>query len=234
MPALTRLVVTFVLVVLPSAAFAASVPMLDIDINSLTIRSFDGFGGTGNEVPFDGITHTGSLVLGTDEGANPTHLAALSIDLVAQTAPTLSSISGFIDLNNGMIDGGNVTVAVDGTSTATDTYTFDLVGGSGQMHDFRPFNFGFFLSADTEEGRFSGPTFGVVDVALWDKFEPLDGTFVQFKFEPDAAGLDMDADVDLRVLAVVPVPSSLWTGLSLLACLGSFRLYRRMRRHALP
>ncbi len=218
------------LVLLISASATASTVTLQMDINSLTLQAYDQADCNGNAVAFSGINHTGSLGLGTDTiGNDPTQLVSVMIDGVQQLLTpilTENGVSGYINLLNGQILGGHISINVNGDN-AINTYEFDIVPQSGSIIDFSMFNYGYVAAGNTINGDFSDTTFGDIDVAPWANNEPLLGSLYQFSYDPDASGFDQNVDLDLSVVAIVPLPTSCLMGACSLIVIGLTRITRR-------
>ncbi len=201
------------------AATSSASPILQIDLNSLTVDA----GG-----PFGGLTHTGTLSIGDD---GTTSFASILIDGTVQPAnPEIASMKGSIDLANGQVTGGSLAIAfMDGSMYTT------MLAGTGDVDEAaNPGGAGpgpFTIDALTEQGSFSGLVngneFGGVDVTDWLTGEPLFGSLLTFKFGPDASGFDGNADMDVFVGTVVPMPPAAMAGMA--GLLGAASLRRRLR-----
>lgn len=126
---------------------------------------------------------------------------------------TLANFTGVINLNNGMVTGGNISVAAGG-----DTYTAQITPNVGSVSPY--VGGGFKIEGLTFDGMFSSSTFAGVDVAPWFNAQTIGGllgSFLQFNFRPDNGGFAY-SDIDLFVNAeVVPLPPAGWAGLATLA-----------------
>lgn len=181
---------------------AQAVQVLQLDVNSITAQAQDAGGAN---VAFGGTTHTGSLEMGVDGNAELNDILLNGTSIGPAAGWSLSDYDGTIDLNNGMVTGGSFTVEVsDGVST--DTYMADIVSGSGMVTTGAT---GFAIDGLTFNGFFSGSTFAGVDVSDWFTEQPLQGSFLEFAFNPDAAGLDNDANVDIFVPVPLPTPAAM-------------------------
>lgn len=223
-------------------ASAGSVAMatneLQIDVNSLTTQvmgapsasapdmyNADGDLGATAGLPRGGgfgTTFTGSIAMSDDATSV---LAGILIDGVnANAMGSLSDFSGQIDFNNGSVTGGFLQVDVLETDGITvNTYSAQIIGGMGQITTQA--GQGFKIDGLTFMGAFSSSTFAGVDVSLWDEAEPLTGSFLQFKFDPDANGTDVDSDIDIFVVVPLPTAPAL-AGVSLIGLLGASRRRR--------
>lgn len=184
-----------------AAGLAAN--LLTIDVNGLSVQSRNA---SGANVAFGGLTHTGSLALVNDPNSV---LAGVGVN--GFNAPITSGLSltltGVINLVNGMVTGGGFTITMsDGSS-----YTASIASGIGQVQiqagqgfqvDGLTFN-GFFGDNGNPGfvNRFAG-----VDITPWALGEPLAGSFLNFAFAPNANGVDMDADLDVYVETLIPAP----------------------------
>jgi opacity protein-like surface antigen len=187
---------------LAAACAADASSLLRFDANSLTASAGAGFG----------TTYSGSVLLASDGNSV---FEDMRIDGTAQTVGPQWSLAGFsgeLTFLNGGITGGSFEVSVtDGLTT--DTYTADLVAGSGGI--------------GTQAGQgylVSGLTFAGVDVSQWNDAEPLSGSFLHFAFDPNAQGVDSDADYEIYIeAAVVPLPATAGLGAAGLPGLAGLR-----------
>jgi hypothetical protein len=186
-----------------SHARAASITSLHMDINSVTISAFDSTGTT--PVAFTGDAFTGQLQFGT----NPDSTLATDIDGNPADGFTgeITGFTGDLQLTAGALTGGTVTVSVaDGA--ATDSYTYNVVGGSGAVSrspSAPVFNqLGYELAGDTNGGTFANSDFGGINVQTWVNDEPLSGDFFQFHYRPNGQGTDQGGDVELYVNGLSP------------------------------
>jgi len=211
------------------AASAHAASVLSLDLNSLAVQSRDS---AGNAAAFDGLTHTGRLSL--SKGANG-FVSSVELDGVSQLTSfgsVMDSITGEIFLNNGVVTGGSLTVAVTGSGD-TDTYTFSLAPDA-QSKVVRVGS-GFLISSLTSGGAFDDSNFGGVDVSAFGG-NALEGIFVQFLYQPNDTGRDRNADVELTINpaggpgpgpGVIPIPAAAWLGMAMMGGLGVQRYLRR-------
>ena len=188
--------------------------VLQFDINSITASTgVSGFG----------TNFTGTITLSKDADSM---LTDLLIDGSAQNiaAGQLSAFAGTITLNNGVVSGGGFSI----TDTSGNIYAASIVNGVGDVTAaVNPGGFGpgpFTIDGLTFQGTFNSNTFAGVDVSTWNNREPLEGSFLQFKFGPDANGDDTNADVDIFVVVPLPAPAGL-AGLGLIG-IGALRRRR--------
>ncbi len=181
-----------------TAASAESV--LQFDVNSLTATAsgaFDtGFTGTVTLADDGNSTLTDMLIDGTAQGI---------------AAGQLGSFTGTIVITAGIVTGGTFTI----TDTSGASYTASIVDGSGIVSASPGATGPFRIDGLTFSGAFAGLTgvgntdFAGVDVTTWSSAEPLGGSFLQFKFGPDAFGIDTNADIDIFVTVPLPTPFGL-------------------------
>ncbi len=206
--------------VLCVAAAASADPVLQFDVNSFAVQSHNAAGGSS---AFGGLTHTGSINFSMI--ANTTVLNGM-FGNTAAGGPlvnmgfngSLSNFTGQINMVNGQVTGGSLSIAVNG---GTDTYTTNISSG-GQVSTY--VGGGFKIEGLMGGGAFSDAQFGNVNVSPWFNL-PLIGSFLQFNWLPDEFGAgsgDMDVFVN-----VVPLPTAAWAGL---AMLGGIALIRKARR----
>lgn len=197
------------------AAGANAAPLFQFDLNGFTATTS---GGT------FGANYTGSINISRGSGA----LEAVAILPQGFGGPTqsfvpnspLSSFTGVINLVNGNVTGGNLSVVLaNGNQYTTSIGSFGNAVGSQAGGAFT-------ITANTFNGAFSGSTFGGVNVSQWfaNQGPGLPGSFLQFRFSPNSGGTT--ADMDLFV-DVVPLPPAAWTGLATLAGVVAFRRLRR-------
>lgn len=184
-----------------AASGTAAAQTLQFDLNDLKYQVYNS---DGNASGFDGVTHTGSVNLFFQ---NPfTRINALNVqttengsfDPVPGFTGTLTDVSFIINLEAGVVVGGELSVEVDGT----DTYSAALVSGSGGVEATAR---GFTIDALTFDGAFSGGTYGGADISDWFAAQPLLGDLLTFKFNPPANGSGF-ADIDL--FSTIPAPSA--------------------------
>lgn len=209
--------------VLIAGTAATAEPTLQMDINNVHFQVTDG---TSNSA-FNGTSHTGSVLLGFD--ADFTRLVDLAVrDGISGSGTsigggTLANFDGVIDLVNGQVTGGNITVTLD----TGDTYTA-LISNAGGVNHF--VGGGYTIDGLTFDGNFSDAMFGTADISNWFNAQggpmALVGSFLTFAFDPTASG-DGYADMDLFV--VVPLPPAGWAGMATLAGIMGLGYIRRRR-----
>jgi opacity protein-like surface antigen len=210
-------------VVLSGAAAAVASPVLQFDVNQFSTQATNA---QGQNSPFGGLTHTGSVVFSTGIAV----LNGIFIQSVPNGPFNNANFSGFslvqftgqVNLVNGQVTGGNITLRINNN----DQYSCNIAANSGFVSNF--VGGGFKIEALTRNGLFSDAQFGNVNVAPWFNAQGtngLPGSFLQFNFNPNAQGAatsDMDLFVD-----VVPLPPAAWAGL---ATLGGAMVARRIKR----
>ena len=218
--------VTVVGLVALTGAVASATPTLQFDVNAFGAQARNS-GGTNS--PFGGLNHTGSVAFSLGAGVlngifiqsnagQPFHDAGFA-------GFTMTGFSGQVNLVNGHVTGGSYTMTINNG----DTFTCNIVANSGAVSLF--VGGGFKIEALTSGGMFHDAQFGNVDVSPWFNAQNpngLPGSFLQFNFDPNAAGSassDMDWFVDVPTL--VPLPSAAWAGLCTLA---GAMVARRIRR----
>lgn len=176
---------------------------VQFDVNSITVQSLDSMG---NAVAFGGESHTGSLSLGLDANSG----LAIFVDgsgfsSLRRGGPDgVFSMSATIELVNGQVMGGSITIAIDG---GADSYTAEIRKNSGDVQVEA--NIGgdsFAIDGLTYQGFFSDNEFGGIDVSEFVARSPLTGNFLNFDFAPDATGFTSLADLD--VFTAIPLPTS--------------------------
>lgn len=178
-----------------AANAADAAMMLQMDVNSATV-SADG--------AFSGVNHTGALTFGWTSEVT-TLFDILIDDASTGAAPVTASVSGSIQLLNGQVDGGFVSVEVfDAGMMSLGVFTAEIVPGAGQVTE-QAF-VGFKIDGLLGGGTFDMDTLNGVDVTEWRANEPLDGSFLTFAYNPDAMGVDSAVDLDLWVN--VPTPGA--------------------------
>lgn len=199
-----------------AAGTAMGAQTLQLDLNGFTAQATDG----ANATPFGGVSHTGAVALSLGSGT----LQGVAIS--AGTAQpfvnqgfvgTLTGLVGQINLNNGQVTGGSLTVSIAGG----DSYTTNIAS-AGTVTPF--VGGGFKIEGLTFGGGFNDAMFGNVDVTPW-TLGSLVGSFLQFNFNPSANG-SATADMDVFV-QVVPLPPAVASGLGTMA---GIALLARMRR----
>jgi hypothetical protein len=210
--------------VLAMAASATATPTLQFDVNDFSTQARNSANVNG---PFGGLTHTGSVAFsvgaGTLEGIFIQSVAGGAFNNAGFSGSTMTGFSGEVDLVNGHVTGGSITLTI----SSGDSYSCSITPGVGQVSNY--VGGGFKIEALTSHGMFSDSQFGNVSVAPWFNAQGgpngLPGSFLQFNFNPNAQGAatsDMDLFVD-----VVPLPPTVWAGLALI---GGAMTVRRMRK----
>lgn len=211
------------LVLSVAAGAAQAAPVLQFDVNNIhaQVRNSEGVNSA-----FAGMSHTGSInfsrgstgiLAGMYRSSDMQNWSNLNF------AGTMSAFGGSLSLNNGVVQGGNLSI----TLSNGDRFTANIAKSSGQVTSF--VGGGFIIQALLTSGTLdvgSDNLFGNVNVNPWLVGNGnLPGAMLQFKFQPNgqgAAGSDMDIFVD-----VVPLPPAAWAGL---ATLGGVVGMRRLRR----
>ena len=210
--------------ILVGGAAALGSPTLQFDLNAFSTQAKNSGGANS---PFGGLNHTGSVNFSLGSGV----ISGLFIGATpsgpfqnANFNGTWSGFTGQITLNNGQVTGGSVTITISNG----DSYTCGITPGSGMVSNY--VGGGFKVEALTRAGFFNDAQFGNVNVAPWFTAQNpggLPGSFLQFNFNPNAAGF-ANADMDLFVdVVVVPLPAASWAGL---AALTAFAVIRRASR----
>ena len=238
----------FTLLILPTvvgsmlcaaSAMADTVSILGFQIESMSIQGKLANGTNG----FTGVHDTGDLIL----KATARTAAEVDIDgvtqetLASRNAPTTFDLSGDIQLGNGLITGGIITLIAHNPSS-TDTYQFDIAPWSGSLVKV-PFVNDYLLAGLTYNGIFSSGSFGGVDVNFWKDQQPVLGSFLQFNYNPTSTGADTSANLDVAVFgeslsprtqqpdvdppSQVPMPKTVWSGLALIAGMALMRVRNR-------
>jgi hypothetical protein len=186
---------------------------LQIDVNALTGQALDSGGNAG---AFGGLTHTGSIMLSGDASST---LAGILFDGANQpiAAGQFQSFAGTINLVNGGVTGGSLMLALQNG----DMFSATIVGGAGQVNVQA--GQGFSIDGLLTTAQFNASTFAGVDITPWFSEQPLNGSFLNFTFGPDANGTDINTDIDI----FVAIPSPLAGGL---AGVGLMGLAARRRR----
>ncbi len=208
--------------ILIAGSAASASPILQMDINSFNIQTRSGGDGGG---AWGGIHHTGSLYFSQGAGSleglfSMSEIGGATSDL--GFAGQMDAFDGRVDLNDGHVTGGYLSIHL----TSGDSFSTNISSAQGSLSAF--VGGGFMLDALTFGGQFSGSQFANADVSPWFGSQGdggLPGSFLQFKFNPNANGVstsDMDLFVD-----VVPLPAAAWTGL---ATIGGIGIARRLRR----
>jgi hypothetical protein len=178
-----------------AAGSADAAMMLQMDVNSATV-SADG--------AFAGVNHTGALTFGWTSEVT-TLFDILIDDATTGASPVTASVSGMIQLVDGQVDGGFITVeAFDAGMMSLGVFTTEILPGAGQVTE-QAF-VGYKIDGLLAGGSFDSDSFNGVDVTEWRANEPLDGSFLTFAYNPDAMGVDSAVDLDLWVN--VPAPGA--------------------------
>jgi hypothetical protein len=209
--------------VLAAGAIASASPTLQFDVNGFHTQAFNS---SNVASPFGGLTHTGSVhfTVGTgllngifiqSAAGNPFVNAGFS-------GSTMTGFTGQVNLNNGQVTGGSITVAISNG----DTYTCAITPNVGAVSTY--VGGGFKIEALTRSGFFNDSMYGNVDVSPWYNAQGatgLPGSFLEFNFNPNSDG-SAPSDMDLFV-DVAPLPPAAWAGMATLAGVG---IVRRLRR----
>ncbi|MCC5787764.1 MAG: PEP-CTERM sorting domain-containing protein [Phycisphaerales bacterium] len=179
-----------------AAGHASAQSLLQLDVNTLTAQARDA---ANNNSPFGGTNHTGSVAFSANANSS---LVDIFIDGSAQNiaAGQLSSFTGVIDLVNGAVTGGSLSIVASG-----DTFNADIASGIGQVNQAVGFG-GFFIDGLLANATFSGSSFAGADVTPFFDAQPLTGSFVSFQFNPNSNGRSNMTDIDIWV---VPAPASM-------------------------
>jgi hypothetical protein len=200
-------------------------PTLQFDVNSIGVQ-VTGAGGANSS--FGGLSHTGAINFSLQAS---TRLEGVFMQSVASGpfvnqgfSGSISNFTGTVNLNGGIVTGGNIALSVNGNS---DTYTALIVPNVGRVKTY--VGGGFTVQGLTFQGSFTDNAFGNVNVAPWFAANGgLFGSFLQFNFDPSPTGAG-SADMDIFVDAV-PLPPAAWAGLSTLAGIATVQWARRRRR----
>jgi hypothetical protein len=211
---------------LAAAAVASAHPILQFDVNQFSVQAYNT---VGVQSAFGGMSHSGSVHFSTGQGI----LNGIFIQSVPNgnfvnagfSGSTLSSFTGQIDLANGIVTGGHISLDINNG----DHYTCDVTPSSGAVSTF--VGGGYVIQSLTRNGFFNDAQFGNVNVSQWFNNQGLAGlmgSLLQFNFNPNAAGLaNSDMDYFVNGATVVPLPSAAWAGL---ATLGGLIGVRRLKR----
>jgi hypothetical protein len=193
-----------------------------VDINALRVGAENA---AGAPAPFGGVTHTGALALTNDDNSL---LVGVAIDGQSQvmTAGLVMTFAGRIELAGGFVTGGSFLVSMsDGSS-----FSASIVPGEGRVRtqagqgyrvDGLLFNTVFANSVPANQNKFAG-----VDINALTRGGPIDGSFLNFGFLPDAAGVDRNADLDVSFVGdTAPMPAA--AGLGLVGVIGAGCVRRR-------
>ncbi len=182
-----------VVVGLGAANAANAESVLQFDVNSLTATASGPFG----------TNFTGTVTLSDDVNSS---LTDMLIDGTAQNIASgqLADFTGTINIAAGVVTGGSFSI----TDVNGAVYSATIVNNSGSVGTAVGQTGPFTIDGLTFNGGFAnlmgGTDFAGVDVSTWDEAASIRGSFLEFKFGPDANGIDTDADVD--IFAVVPLP----------------------------
>lgn len=211
--------------VLLAGAAASATPVLQFDVNQFGIQAQNA---ANVNVPFGGLTHTGRLLFtapaGTLNGIFIQSIPSGPFNNAGFAGFTLTSFTGQVTLNNGLVTGGSVTLTLNNG----DFYTCNITPGSGAIST-TTLPGGFKIEGLTRNGAFADSVFGNVNVAPWFNTQGfpggLPGSFLEFNFSPNASGAG-NSDMDLFV-DVAPLPPAAWAGLGTLAGVIAVRRLRR-------
>lgn len=186
---ITNAVAVSVASALVSAGASAGISLFQTDINTLTASSNGPFGGT---------THTGVVTFAMN---NATTLAAVRFDGVPQAVTpgvALAGLTGQINLVNGFVQGGSLSILVnDGSS-----YAATIAGGVGRVNVQA--GQGFRIDGLTFSGVFTLVNNAFAGVVLPFPAGPWDGSILLSAFNPNANGVSTRSN--LEVYADVPTP----------------------------
>lgn len=199
-----------------SAGLASAAGIMQLDVNSLNAQALDS---GGNTTVFGGTTHTGAIRLSHSINSSLTEVLLNSVGQNIASGQ-LATFTGTINMVLGQVTGGSFALTLNNT----DTFTTNIMSGFGQVNTQA--GQGFSVDGLTFNGVFSSTTFAGVNIAPWFNTQPLDGSFINFAFNPNANGFDSDADVDIFLRTGI-IPTPLAGGM---AGLGLFGLAARRRR----
>ncbi len=212
--------------VLAAGAAANAAPVLQFDVNGFSTQAVNA---SNAPSPFGGVNHTGAVRFSAGAGtlngifiqSNPSG----PFTNANFSGYTMTGFTGEVDLSNGQVTGGSVTLTISNG----DAYTCNITPGIGAVSTF--VGGGFKIEALTRNGLFNDSQFGNVNVAPWFNTQGangLPGSFLQFNFNPNADGSspsDMDLFVDGTVVA--PLPPAAWAAMATLAGVVAVRRLRR-------
>lgn len=195
-------------------ATSTQATFVHFDVNAIEATALQGFSGT---------THSGIISL---SGGPRTVLSSVEVDSINHThVPTVSSFTGEIVLDHGLVVGGWFRlVAISG-----ETYEALIGDDDGRVNTQA--GAGFRIDGLTHAGFFTdlvdGEMFAGVDVNPGFKLStmPMVGSFLLHGFSPDAQGFDRLVDLDLYLAPAVPSP-----GPAALALVGVGLASHRRRR----
>ncbi|MBX3352681.1 MAG: hypothetical protein KF684_07080 [Phycisphaeraceae bacterium] len=199
-----------------TAGLASAAGIMQLDVNSLNAQALDS---GGNTTVFGGTTHTGAIRLSHSINSSLTEVLLNSVGQNIASGQ-LATFTGTINMVLGQVTGGSFALTLNNT----DTFTTNIMSGFGQVNTQA--GQGFSVDGLTFNGVFSSTTFAGVNIAPWFNTQPLDGSFINFAFNPNANGFDSDADVDIFLRTGI-IPTPLAGGM---AGLGLFGLAARRRR----
>lgn len=178
-----------------AASLATAAHQLQLDVNALNGQSYDS---GGNAAAFGGTTHTGSIML---SGGINSALEEILINGAPQgiASGQFMSFSGTINLVNGGVTGGSLSLTLQNA----DTFTASIVGGVGQVNTQA--GQGFSIDGLLTNALFSSASFAGVDITDWFSEQPINGSFLNFAFNPNGSGADTDTDIDIFVVVPSPV-----------------------------
>ncbi len=210
-------------VVMAAATVATATPTLQFDVNGFGAQAHNSAGANS---AFGGLSHTGSLGFslgsGTIQGIFMQTAANGPYNNAHFAGFTMTGFSGQINLVNGHVTDGSITITINNG----DSYTCGITPGSGLVSTY--VGGGFQIQALTQNGFFNDAQFGNVGVGPWFAAQGaggLAGSFLQFNFDPNASGAafsDMDLFVD-----VVPLPPASWGAAATLAIAMAVRFPKR-------
>jgi|GEM_PF-2358339 len=193
-----------------SGSAHAGLMMMSFDLNSVMVEAEDGF---------DGVTDSGTLVLTQDSNSE---IVDLRVNGAHQAmSSTLALLDGTIELENGAVVSGGLSVRLEDGSLYETTITRDDGRVAFSVAE------GFTVDGETRGGLFdnlhSGLAFGGVDVSPWLGRGELFGSFFLFAFDPNSEGFDRNANLEIYLF--VPSPGAGALGLAGLA-VGAIRRRR--------
>lgn len=205
---------------LAACGIANADPILQFDVNAFNVQTTNS-GGVNS--PFGGVNHTGSVVFSMNPSITVLNGMAGNVGgsgplINLGFSGAISNFSGHIDLVNGQVMGGSLSIQVNG---GTDSYTTD-VQAAGSISTY--IGGGYTMEGLSLNGAFSDSQFGNVDVSNFFNHE-LVGSFLQFNWTPDQNGSG-SGDMDVFV-SVVPLPTGVWMGA---ATMGGLAIARKRRR----
>ena len=127
-----------------------------------------------------------------------------------------------LDFIDGNIVEGSIQVGVDANASENIYSTQVVPVDDGSIIEFGG---SFLIGGTTFDGEFASPAGSFLDVGVspWGSTQPAQGTFAFLAYEPDGAGFDANADVDVYI--VTPTPGTL-------AMLGTGLLVAARRRRS--